>query len=97
MLVINENIQHQLDLKTIEKKDAELADGTLTDVEIVGPVEVGFKNRRTTVDAVVFPGKDVEILLGAIPLEGLDVQIDPKNQQLILPPDRPYVPRVKIK
>ncbi|MFN0048906.1 MAG: hypothetical protein ACKVOU_07280, partial [Cytophagales bacterium] len=67
---------------------ARLADGSLIPVEIVGPVTVKFLNRQTTVNAVVLPG-NVEPLLGVIPLEGMDVIIDPIDQQLKLPPSRP--------
>jgi hypothetical protein len=31
-----------------------------------------------------------EVLLGAIPIEDMDVIIDPAKQELALPPDRPY-------
>jgi hypothetical protein len=37
------------------------------------------------------------LLLGAIPIEDRDVVIDPVKQELTLPPDRPYLPRVYIK
>ncbi len=97
MLAINEEVLHQLGLPIIGEKEAELADGSLVKLPIAGPMEVRFANRRTTVDAIVLPGKDTEILLGAIPLEGLDVQIDPRKQTLILPPERPYVAQVKMK
>jgi len=42
------------------------------------------------VDALVVPG-NAEVLLGAIPLEGMDVLIDPNKQELVLPPTRPYI------
>jgi hypothetical protein len=38
-----------------------------------------------------------EVLLGAIPLEDLDVLIDSKLQQLIVNPARPYLAGTKIK
>jgi hypothetical protein len=38
-----------------------------------------------------------EVLLGAILIEDMDVIIDPIKQELALPPDRPYLPRVSIK
>ncbi|MEM1119767.1 MAG: clan AA aspartic protease [Bacteroidota bacterium] len=96
MLVINENIKRQLDLEVLSKETALLADGSERELEIVGPIEVRFKTRRTTVDAMVVPN-NAEVLLGAIPLEGMDVLIDPNKQELQLPPERPYIAQTILK
>ena len=96
MLVINENIKQQLDLPVIEEQAVRLADDTERRFEIVGPVEVRFENRSTTVRAVVLPG-DSEPLLGAIPIEGMDVVIDPKQQRLIVNPKSPDIPMTYVK
>jgi len=96
MLVINENVKRQLDLPVCEKRAAVLADGSTADCDIVGPVEVFFKTRATSCRAIVFPG-DGEVLLGAIPIEDMDVLIDLKNNELILPPDRPYIAQTIVK
>ena len=90
MLSINETVRAQLDLPFIEKQFGTLADETLIEVDIVGPVEIRFENRSTTVRAVVLPGNS-EILLGAIPMEDMDVLIDPKQQKLLVNPKHPYV------
>ena len=76
--------------------EAELADGSFTECEIVGPVDVHFRTRSTSCRAVVLPGA-TEVLLGAIPIEDMDVIIDLKNQELTLPPERPYIARTKLK
>ena len=89
MLVIDDNIRFQLELPFIEKQIATLAADSTAEVEIVGPVEIRFENRRTTVDAMVFPGNS-EILLGVIPREDMDVLIDPKQQKLVVNPKHPY-------
>lgn len=96
MLVINEQIRSQLDLRQIETRSALLADDRLVEVPIVGPVEVRFANRRTSVDAMVLPG-DTEPLLGAMPMEDMDVLIDPKRQRLIVNPENPYIVRKLLK
>lgn len=90
MLSINENIKTQLGLPVIEKQYVTLADETSIEVEIVGPVEVRFENRSTTVRAVVMPG-NAEVLLGAIPMEDMDVLIDPRQRKLVVNPKHPYV------
>ena len=96
MLVINDHIKQQLDLPVIEEQAVRLADDTERRVEIVGPVEVRFENRSTTVRAVVFPG-DAEPLLGAIPIEGMDVVIDPRQRRLIVNPESPDIPMTYVK
>ena len=90
MLTINDSIRNQLDLPLIEKQFSVLADDTEIEVEVVGPVEVRFENRRTSVDAIVIPMAS-EVLLGSIPMEDMDVLVDPKQQKLVVNPKHPYV------
>jgi len=96
MLTFDRSIQIQLGLDVFETLEVELADGTRQKCDIVGDVHLHFKNRQTTCRALVLPGA-TEVLLGAIPLEGLDVVIDPKTQQLDVHPLRPYVAGTKVK
>ena len=96
ILTIDESIKTQLGLTVQETREIELADGSRSECEIVGPVDLYFKNRATTCRALVLPGA-TEVLLGAIPLEDLDVLIDPKSQQLIVNPARPYLAGTKVK
>ena len=95
-LIINETLASQLGLEVEDRVSVALADGSLTKCDLVGPVTIRFKNRITSCNALVIPGAD-EVLLGVIPMEGMDVMIDPKTEQLILPPDRPYVACLKAK
>ena len=85
MMVITDDIRQQLDLPLIQEQMFRLADDSEIQGEVVGPVEIHFENRSTTVRAVVLPGAE-EPLLGSIPLEDLDVVIDPKQQRLIVNP-----------
>lgn len=95
-LCINEVIQQQLDLPFIEKRKAEMADGSIKAFNLVGPVNLLFKNRRTVCNALVLPGSS-EPLMGAIPLEDMDVLIDAKRGELIVHPDHPNYPQMKVK
>jgi clan AA aspartic protease len=88
MLVITDDVRRALDLPLIEEQMFRMADDTERTGEVVGPVEVRFENRRASVDAVVLPGA-MEVLLGSIPLEDLDVVIDPRQQRLIVNPESP--------
>ncbi len=95
-MCINENVQAQLQLSVVEKRKGQLADGRIVEYDVVGPIEVRFKNRRCVVDAMVLPG-DNELLLGAIPLEDMDVLIHPYRQELIVNPEHPYFAQMKLK
>lgn len=90
MMAINENIQGQLGLEIVETRRAQLADGTFIELPVVGSIEVRFANRACSVRAVVLPG-DTQPLLGAIPMEDMDVIIHPARQELIVHPDHPYL------
>jgi clan AA aspartic protease len=96
MLAINEKIKKQLRLKTLEYCTATLADGSQIDTEMVGPVDIHFENRSTTVRALVMPD-EAEVLLGAIPIEGMDVIIDLKRERLIVNPASPDRPNISLK
>jgi hypothetical protein len=45
-------------------------------------VEIRWKNRKAACEALVLPGED-EILLGAYPLEGMDLMVHPKLQEVV--------------
>jgi clan AA aspartic protease len=96
MLAINQSIKAQLNLQAVDEQIAELADGTQIRLEVVGPVEIHFENRRAMVDAMVLPG-EAEVLLGAIPMEEMDVMVDPKQQQLRVNPASPYITKKSLK
>jgi predicted aspartyl protease len=56
MLAINESIQEQLQLPVVEKKRAIVADGTIIACDVMAPVEIRFKNRRSSCSAMALPG-----------------------------------------
>jgi clan AA aspartic protease len=96
MLCINENIQAQLQLDVVERKNAQLATGEIVECDVVAPIEIKFKNRRSSCSAMVLPG-DAEVLLGAIPMEEMDVIIHPLKQELMVNPDHPFFAQMKLK
>jgi clan AA aspartic protease len=96
MLTINDTIANQLDLEVQDQVEIALANGSRSKCDLVGPIDIRFKNRSTTCRALVLPGAD-EVLLGVIPLEAMDVIIDPLLQQLVVHPDRPYLAQMKVK
>ena len=96
MMSINESIQEQLQLPFVEKRKAVLANGSIYEYDVVGPIVVKFKNRTAVCNAFVLTG-DSEPLLGAIPMEEMDVMIHPLRQELIVHPDHPYFAQLKMK
>jgi clan AA aspartic protease len=88
-LCINENIQQVLQIPLLESKKMVLADDQPIVCDFVGPVEIRFKNRTVfCASAIVLPGS-AEPLLGLLPLEEMDVIIDPNRNELIVNPDHP--------
>ena len=95
-LCINEVIQEQLQLPVVEKRKAQLANGSIEEYDVVGPVEIRFKNRASTCRAMVLPGNS-EPLLGAIPMEDMDLIIHPLTQELLVNPEHPYFAQMSLK
>jgi predicted aspartyl protease len=84
MMALNETIRDYLGLPLIEeKRRIELANGKIVELDVVGPIEVKFANRKANCTAFVLPG-DSEPLLGAIPMEEMDVLIHPKRGELVV-------------
>ena len=96
MLAINENIRTQLGLRVVDTRPCLLANGTYVELPIVRNVMVRFVNRECVVSALVLPG-DTEPLLGAIPMEEMDVLISPRQQQLIVNPQHPNKPVMALR
>ena len=87
-MAINEEIKAQLGLKGGMITPVTLANGTVTNIELVGNLIVRFGNRTCYTDAFVLPG-NTEPLLGAIPMEGMDLAIIPAESRLDYNPNHP--------
>jgi clan AA aspartic protease len=85
-LSIPEHVQIQLQLDEIDTKEVTLADGSKKLVPYVGPVELRFKNRVGFAGALVM---EDQVLLGAIPMEDMDLIIVPKTRTLDVNPNSP--------
>src|SRR3990172_8924905 len=87
-LCIPEHISIQLQLEESDKKEVTLADGSRKLVSYVGPIEIRFKNRVGFVGALVMGD---QVLLGAIPMEDMDLLIIPKTRSLDVNPNSPNI------
>jgi clan AA aspartic protease len=96
MLAINEETMHQLGLVSEEERSAQMADGSIVTFPVVGPINVYFENRKVTCSAMVLPGS-TEMLLGAIPMEEMDVLIHPTTNRLIVNPAHPNIAQLSMK
>jgi clan AA aspartic protease len=88
-LCIPEHLAIQLSLVELERREVVLADGHRRTVPYVGPVEVRFRNRRCFTGAMVL---GTEVLLGAIPMEDMDLVLRPQMQSVDVNPDSPNIP-----
>src|SRR5258705_2674846 len=87
-LCIPEHIAVQLKLEESDRREVTLADGSRRSVSYVGPIEVRVANRRGFTGAMVLGN---EVLLGAIPMEDMDLVVNPKTQQVIANPEYPNI------
>ena len=81
-LVIGDEIRKKLGLVIEETRTATLAGGSKTLCNVTEPVLICWNNRTSSVRAWVLPGEE-EVLLGLIPLEEMDLIVDPVNRKLI--------------
>ena len=86
-IIINDETRDKLGLDDDGYGEATLADGKEELYPMAGPLEIRWKNRRFTCDALVLPDAK-DILLGAYPLEGMDLTINPKRELVGVHGDR---------
>ncbi len=85
-LIIPEHLQFQLGLEEVAKKEVTLADNSKRMAPYVGPIEVRFKNRVAYVGAIVMGD---QVLLGAIPMEDMDLIVLPQLRRVDINPLNP--------
>ncbi len=85
---IAEHIRIQLQLDETDRREVTLADGSHKLVPYIGPLEIRFKSRIGFVGALVMGD---QALLGAIPMEDMDLVIIPKTRTVDVNPNSPNV------
>ncbi|MDR2730800.1 MAG: hypothetical protein LBB81_07885 [Treponema sp.] len=80
-LIINEDIRQQLGLVTEDSYEAELADGSVQTYSLTESIQIQRKNRKAACQAVVIPNAS-DVLFGEIPLEIMDLIINPLKREL---------------
>ena len=87
-LCVPSHVQLQLRLEEITKKEVTLADGRQKLVPYVGPIQLQFKNRIGFAGALVMGD---QTLLGAIPMEDMDLIVIPKTRTVDVNPNSPNI------
>ena len=87
-LCIPEHIQLQLRLEIHDHKEITLADGSRRMVPYAGPIEIRFRNRVGFTGALVMGD---QVLLGAIPMEDMDLVIIPNTRSIEVNPLSPNI------
>jgi len=87
-LCIPEHIAIQLKLEELYKREVTTADGKKHLVPYMGPISIKFENRACFTGALILGD---EVLLGAVPMEDMDVLVSPAKRTLIVNPESPNI------
>jgi clan AA aspartic protease len=85
-LCIPPQVQVQLQLEETSRKEFTTADGKRSLCPYVGPVRIRFENRECCVGAVVLGDA---VLLGAVPMEDMDLVVIPSARRVAVNPQHP--------
>lgn len=87
-------LQLGFDTDEVATREVILANGRRLEVPMIGPLRVRFGNRYCDLSALV---RGDEPLLGAVPMEMMDLVLHPATQTLSVNPDSPYMPTALAK
>lgn len=93
-LCIPEHVAIQLKLERLYEREVTIADGSKKVCPYVGPIEVRFNGRGSFTGALVLGD---EVLLGAVPIEDMDLVISPSTHTLAVNPESPNIPSAVVK
>jgi len=93
-ICIPEHVAVQLQLSEIEKREVTTADERSHVVPYVGPIQIRFQNRTCFTGALVIGDS---VLLGAVPMEDLDLVISPSGKTITVNPKSPNIPSAVVK
>ena len=88
-LCIPEHLAMQLQLKPLKQREVQTADGKLHMVDYVGPIKISMLGRECFTGALVMGD---QVLLGAIPMEDMDLVVEPARMRVTVNPFSPNIP-----
>ena len=94
LLCLPQSVASQLGLEAESEREVTVANGMKQLVPYVGPIRVTFQGRICFVGAFVIGD---EVLLGAVPMEDLDLVISPSRQTVTVNPESPDIPHARVK
>lgn len=94
MLCIPEQVAGKLLLDLESMREVSMADGRRTRAPYVGPVKVTFGERFCYVGALVLGD---EVLLGSVPMEDMDLVVNPARREVTVDPSSPDLPHARVK
>lgn len=88
-LCVPAHVRIQLGLEELERREVTVANGNKEVVPYVGPVKIACLGRSCYTGALVLGDR---VLLGAVPMEDMDLVISPGKQQVTPNPESPNIP-----
>ena len=88
-LCIPEHIAMQLQLNPLKQREVQTADGKSHLVDYVAPIKISMLGRECVTGALVLGN---QVLLGAIPMEDMDLIIEPARLKVSVNPISPNIP-----
>ena len=93
-LCVPAHVALQLKLETVYEREVTTADGSTRLCPYVGPIEVRFDGRVSFTGALVLGD---EVLLGAVPMEDMDLIVTPSTHTVVVNPRSPNIPSAIVK
>jgi clan AA aspartic protease len=93
-ICIPEHVAVQLQLVEIDRREVTTSDERSHVVPYVGPIQVQFQNRTCFTGALVLGDT---VLLGAVPMEDMDLVISPSRPTIEVNPKSPNIPSAVVK
>jgi len=93
-LCIPEHVALQLRLEQLYEREVTVADGSKRLCQYVGPIEIRFADRACFSGALVLGDK---VLLGAVPMEDMDLVVSPATRSVTVNPASPNIPTSPVK
>jgi hypothetical protein len=93
-LCIPEWVAIQLQLQETEKRVVNTADGKSPVVPYMGPLKIQYEGRTCYTGAMVIGDT---MLMGAIPLEDMDLLLLPAERKVVVNPNSPNIPSAIVK
>jgi len=95
MLALPEDVVAPLGVPVLGRRKVRDACGLVIEVPWVGNLRLEILGREMTTDALVLPAGATP-LIGQIPLEALDLMVDPKSREVRVNPESPDLPLLDL-